>query len=96
MEEAAAEQGDGQMGITETFEEWKANKRVMWVEGKLNLPFPPSYPSARHVTVPATEEQKTGRWTASTAVCLSHGRHHSHQFSENKKNTKYFCQLYIV
>lgn len=34
MEEAAAEEGDRQMGITPTFEEWKANKRVMWVERK--------------------------------------------------------------
>ena len=34
IEEDAAEVGDSQMDITLTFEEWQANKRVMWEESK--------------------------------------------------------------
>lgn len=33
-EEDAAEVGERQMDIMLTFEEWKANKRVMWEESK--------------------------------------------------------------
>ena len=44
MEEGAAEVGESQMDITLTFEQWKANKRVTGVEGKLNLPFQSLFP----------------------------------------------------
>lgn len=40
MEEAAAEEGDGRVGITLTFEGWKAEKRVMWEERKRVFHFP--------------------------------------------------------
>lgn len=38
MEKGAADVGERRMNITQTFEEWKANKRVTGEEGKLNLP----------------------------------------------------------
>lgn len=34
MEEAAAEEGDGRVGLTLTFEGWKAEKRAMWEQRK--------------------------------------------------------------
>lgn len=55
MEEDAAEVGERQMDIMLTFEEWKANKRVMWEESKTQSSISEAFSPLLDLSLPLCE-----------------------------------------